>query len=81
VAEGNGTGVVGVAPGCALVAVRFPLSMSDAHFIVMFKKISDRGTGHLGGPLAWVRFRRWPRDHRADRVGTSAPPHQRPPPR
>jgi subtilisin-like proprotein convertase family protein/subtilisin family serine protease len=40
VAEGNGTGVVGVAPGCALVAVRFPLSMSDAHFIVMFQKIS-----------------------------------------
>lgn len=41
VAEGNGTGVVGVAPGCALVAVRIPLSaMSDAHFIVMFEKIS-----------------------------------------
>ncbi|MDZ7637611.1 MAG: S8 family serine peptidase [Bryobacterales bacterium] len=40
VAEGNGTGVVGVAAGCALVAVRFPLSMSDAHFITMFRKIS-----------------------------------------
>jgi subtilisin-like proprotein convertase family protein len=40
VAEGNGTGVVGVAPGCALVAVRFPLDMSDAHFILMFQKIS-----------------------------------------
>jgi len=41
VAEGNGTGVVGVAPGCALVAVRFPLAaMSDAQFIVMFEKIS-----------------------------------------
>ena len=40
VAEGNGSGVVGVAPGCALAAVRFPLSMSDAHFIVMFQKIS-----------------------------------------
>ncbi len=41
VAEDNGTGVVGVAPGCALVAVRFPLgSMSDAHFIVMFEKVS-----------------------------------------
>jgi subtilisin-like proprotein convertase family protein/subtilisin family serine protease len=40
VAEGNGTGVVGAAPGCALVAVRFPLSMSEAHFIVMFQKIS-----------------------------------------
>lgn len=40
VAEGNGTGVVGVAPGCSLVAVRFPLDMSDAHFILMFQKIS-----------------------------------------
>jgi subtilisin family serine protease/subtilisin-like proprotein convertase family protein len=40
VAEGNGTGVVGAAPNCSLVAVRFPLSMSDAHFIVMFQKIS-----------------------------------------
>jgi subtilisin family serine protease/subtilisin-like proprotein convertase family protein len=41
VAEGSGTGVVGVAPGCALLAVRFPLhAMTDAHFIVMFEKIS-----------------------------------------
>jgi subtilisin family serine protease len=40
VAEGNGVGTVGVAPGCSLVAVRFPLSMSDAHFVTMFKKIS-----------------------------------------
>lgn len=40
VAEGNGTGVVGVAPGCALVAVRFPLDMSDAHFILMFQRVS-----------------------------------------
>jgi subtilisin family serine protease len=40
VAEANGTGTVGVAPGCALVAVRFPLSMSDAHFVLMFQKIS-----------------------------------------
>jgi subtilisin family serine protease len=41
VAEGNGTGVVGVAPGCALVAVRFPLQqMTDAHFVTMFEKIS-----------------------------------------
>jgi subtilisin-like proprotein convertase family protein/subtilisin family serine protease len=40
-AEGNGTGVVGVAPGCALLAVRFPLSgMTDAHFIALFEKIS-----------------------------------------
>jgi subtilisin family serine protease/subtilisin-like proprotein convertase family protein len=41
VAEGNGTGVVGAAPGCSLVAVRFPLKeMSEANFIVMFEKIS-----------------------------------------
>ena len=40
VAEGNGTGVIGVAPGCSFVAVRFPLDMSDAHFIGMFQKIS-----------------------------------------
>jgi len=40
-AEGNATGVIGVAPGCGLVAVRFPLqAMTDAHFIVMFQKIS-----------------------------------------
>ncbi len=41
VAEGNGTGVVGVAPGCALVAVRFSLDMSEAHFILMFQKVSS----------------------------------------
>jgi subtilisin family serine protease len=42
VAEGNGTGVVGVAPGCSLVGVRFPLGeMTDAHFIAMFRKISS----------------------------------------
>jgi subtilisin family serine protease len=41
VAEGNGSGVVGAAPGCSLLAVRFPLqAMTDAHFIVMFQKIS-----------------------------------------
>ena len=41
VAEGNATGVVGVAPGCSLVAVRFPLEvMTDAHLIIMFEKIS-----------------------------------------
>lgn len=40
-AEGNGTGVVGVAPNCGLLAVRFPLqAMTDGHFIVMFEKIS-----------------------------------------
>jgi subtilisin-like proprotein convertase family protein/subtilisin family serine protease len=40
VAEGNGSGVVGSAPGCALVAVRFPLAMTEAHFVLMFQKIS-----------------------------------------
>jgi len=41
VAEGNGSGVVGVAPGCSLVAVRFPLqTMTDAHLIGMFERIS-----------------------------------------
>ena len=41
VAEMNGHGTVGVAPGCALLAVRFPLSMSDANFVTMFRKISS----------------------------------------
>jgi subtilisin family serine protease len=41
VAESNGRGVVGVAPGCALVAVRFSLQqLSDAHYITLFNKIS-----------------------------------------
>lgn len=41
VAEGNGTGVVGVAPGCALLAVRFPLDMDDANFVTLFRKVSS----------------------------------------
>ena len=60
VAEGNGTGVVGVAPGCALVAVRFPLSMEEAHFVTMFQKISaladvvscSWGVGPADAPLS-----------------------------
>jgi subtilisin-like proprotein convertase family protein/subtilisin family serine protease len=40
VGENNSTGIVGVAPNCSLVAVRFPLTMSDAHFVLMFQKIS-----------------------------------------
>ena len=40
VAEHNGTGVVGVAPGCALLAVRFPLSLSDSQLAEMFSRIS-----------------------------------------
>lgn len=41
VAEDNGTGSVGVAPNCALVVVRFPLTMADANYIEMFRKISS----------------------------------------
>jgi len=59
-AEGNGTGVVGVAPGCGLVAVRFPLSMEEAHFVTMFQKISaladvvscSWGVGPADAPLS-----------------------------
>ncbi|QPF73000.1 S8 family serine peptidase [Roseateles sp. DAIF2] len=40
-AEGNGGGVIGVAPGCGIVALRFPLAaMTDANFIAMFRKLS-----------------------------------------
>ncbi len=60
VAEGNGTGVVGVASACALVAVRFPLSMEEAHFVTMFQKISaiadvvscSWGVGPADAPLS-----------------------------
>lgn len=42
-AEHNGVGTVGVAPGCSFLAVRFPLGdMSDAQFIRMFDAISVR---------------------------------------
>jgi subtilisin-like proprotein convertase family protein len=40
VAESNGSGTVGVAPNCALAAVRFPLSLSEAGLEAMFRKIS-----------------------------------------
>ena len=40
IAESDGRGVVGVAPGCSFLAVRFPLSMSDQHFLLMFERIS-----------------------------------------
>jgi subtilisin-like proprotein convertase family protein len=39
-AEINGQGTVGVAPGCAFLAVRFPLSFSDAAMIQLFQRIS-----------------------------------------
>lgn len=40
VAEINGQGTVGVAPGCALMAVRFPLTISDSQLGAMFERIS-----------------------------------------
>ena len=40
VAEQNGEGTVGVAPGCALYAVRFPLSVSDSQLARIFERIS-----------------------------------------
>jgi len=77
VAEGNGTGVIGVAPGCSLVAVRFPLSMQDAHFITMFQKISA---------LADVVSCSWgvgrgqrTAQHRPERSSDEAGQHGRPP--
>ncbi|MCP3995441.1 MAG: S8 family serine peptidase [bacterium] len=41
VAEQNGVGTSGVAPGCALLAVRFPLTITDAQLASMFEKISS----------------------------------------
>ena len=42
-AEANGNGVVGVAPGCGLLAVRFPLGeFTDADFVEMFRLISKQ---------------------------------------
>ncbi len=38
--EADGRGVVGVAPGCSFLAVRFPLSMSELHFLKMFERVS-----------------------------------------
>lgn len=39
-AEINGQGTVGVAPGCAFIAVRFPLAFDDAAMIQLFRRIS-----------------------------------------
>ncbi len=39
-AEINGQGTVGVAPGCAFLAVRFPLSFDDDAMIQLFDRIS-----------------------------------------
>ena len=40
IAENNGQGTVGAAPGCAFLAVRFPLAFDDAAMIQLFKRIS-----------------------------------------
>ena len=37
-AENNGIGTLGVAPGCQLLPVRFPLNMSESQFVRMFKR-------------------------------------------
>ncbi len=42
IAEQNGTGTVGVAPGCAFLAVRFPLNLSDGQMAKMFELISTK---------------------------------------
>lgn len=59
-AEINGQGTVGVAPGCAFLAVRFPLSFDDAAMIQLFKRISKEadivscswGYGPTNAPLS-----------------------------
>jgi subtilisin family serine protease len=59
-AEINGQGTVGVAPGCAFLAVRFPLSFDDAAMIQLFERISREadivscswGFGPTNAPLS-----------------------------
>ena len=40
-ASNDSQGTVGVAPGCAFLAVRFRLNMSDAQYVLMFERISQ----------------------------------------
>jgi len=42
IAEENGYGVVGIAPGCAFMPVRFPLSASDDALIEIFDYVGHR---------------------------------------
>jgi subtilisin-like proprotein convertase family protein len=59
-AEINGQGTVGVAPGCAFLPVRFPLSFDDAAMIQLFQRISREadvvscswGVGPADAPLS-----------------------------
>ena len=60
IAEHNGVGTVGVAPGCALFAVRFPLILTDAQLAKMFERVSTQahviscswGVGPANAPMA-----------------------------
>ena len=42
IAEENGSGVVGVAPGCAFLPVRFPFNVPDPVLIEIFRYVSAR---------------------------------------
>ncbi|NEQ73958.1 MAG: S8 family serine peptidase [Okeania sp. SIO2C9] len=63
-AEINGQGTVGLAPGCALLAVRFPLAFNDAEMIQLFQRISREadivscswGFGPANAPLSQAFF-------------------------
>jgi subtilisin family serine protease len=63
-AEINGQGTAGVAPGCAFLAVRFPLSFDDASMIQLFRRISNEadvvscswGYGPTNQPLSRTFF-------------------------
>ncbi|MEN8132943.1 MAG: S8 family serine peptidase [Pseudomonadota bacterium] len=62
VAEHNGIGTLGVAPGCKYLPVRFPLALSDAQLARMFERISPLadivscswGYGPANAPMASV---------------------------
>lgn len=41
-AESNGKGLVGIAPGCAFMPVRFPLNSDDDKFIEVFNEVGRR---------------------------------------
>lgn len=41
-AEMNGRGLVGIAPGCAFMPVRFPLNVDDDKFIEIFNAVSKK---------------------------------------
>jgi subtilisin family serine protease len=63
-AEINGQGTVGVAPGCGFLAVRFPLGFDDAAMIQLFQRISREadivscswGVGPANAPLSQAFF-------------------------